>query len=329
MDRRRRSHWLLDVALVLLITFSVYMASRLVCLASSASLESAQASSPSFGPSQDLRRRPRVKLTGWVHVGKDGEWQVGEQVVRIDPDSPLVSQIRPNRYVTVIARMDDDGRLHAERIAPQMPEAGPSLYTMEFRCLIQEVEPRYWIVCNRVVLVTENTSVEGRPEIGALAEVKGIRLTGDTVVARSIRVVVAGAFAEVEFEGPIESTAQDRWIVNGILVTISPVTTIRGTPELGLVAEVRGLLQPDDSVLAQLITVKGPGLTSQVDIAGLVEKIESTHWVVGGTTVFVDRQTFIDDSRAPAQVGMWAQVRALRRQDQSLLALRIRLSRPG
>jgi len=45
--------------------------------------------------------------------------------------------------------------------------------------------------------------------------------------------------------------------------------------------------------------------------------------------VFVDEQTFIDDSRAPAEVGMWAQVRARRLRDGSLLALRIRLTRPS
>ena len=60
-----------------------------------------------------------------------------------------------------------------------------------------------------------------------------------------------------------------------------------------------------------------------------VTMIEPTHWVVGVRVVFIDERTFIDDSRAPAEVGMWAQVRAQRLRDGSLLALRIRITRPS
>lgn len=274
-----------------------------------------------------LRRRPRVKVTGWISDTSTDRWRIGDHVLRIDPDSPIEGSVEAGRYVVVIASVDDEGQLHAERVSLQPPSGGIG-YTLEFRCLIQELDLRYWIVCNRVVLITENTSIQGRPEIGALAEVKGVRLTADTVLARSIRVAVPGAYAEVEFEGPIESVADDVWIVNGITVAISPVTVVRGVPELGLTAEIKGVLQPDGSVLAQLITVKGAELTPQVDIEGLVERIEATYWLVAGTKVFLGHDTFIDDSRAPAEVGMWAQIRALRRQDSSLLALRIRLSRP-
>jgi hypothetical protein len=276
----------------------------------------------------DLRRRPRVKITGWISDTRIDRWRMGDRVLHIDPDSLIEGNVQSGSYAVVIASVDDDGQLHAQSVSLQPPSAGIG-YTLEFRCLIQEIEPRYWIVCNRVVLITENTSIQGQPQVGALAEVKGIRMSGDAVLARSIRVVVAGAYAEVEFEGAIESLADDVWIVNGITVAISPVTVIRGVPEPGLAAEVKGALQPDGSVLAQLITVKGAGLTSQVDIEGLVEKIEATSWLVAGTQVFLGPNTFIDDSRAPAEVGMRAQIRALRRQDRSLLALRILLSRPN
>jgi len=275
-----------------------------------------------------LMRRPQVKFSGWIGESSAQLWRIGDRVLHLDPDSTLDASVQAGRYATVIASVDDEGELHAESVSVQSPTGGIG-YTMEFRCLIQEISLRYWIMCNRVVLITENTSIQGRPEIGAMAEVKGLRLTADAVLAKSIKVAVPGAFAEVEFEGAIESLAADVWTVNGITVTISPVTAIRGVPGLGLLAEVKGVLQPDGSVLAIAITVKGPGLTSQLDIEGLVEAIEPSYWVVGGTKVSINGNTFIDDSRASAEVGMWAQIRALRRQDQSLLALRIRLTRPG
>jgi hypothetical protein len=273
------------------------------------------------------KRRPLVKLAGWISETSMDHWRVGDHMLHVDPDSQIEPNAQAGRYAVVIARVDDDGQLHAESVSLQPPSGGLG-YTFEFRCLIQEIDPRYWIVCNRVVLITENTSIQGQPQVGSLAEVKGVRISGDAILARSIKVEVAGAYAEVEFEGPVESVADDVWIVNGITVAISPVTVIRGVPQPGLTAEVKGVLQPDGSVLAKLITMKGAELTPQVDIEGLVEKIEATSWLVGGTQVFLGPSTFIDDSRAPAELGMWAQIRALRRQDGSLLALRIRLSRP-
>ncbi len=273
-------------------------------------------------------RRPRVKITGWIGDTRTNHWCMDSRVLHIEPDSRIESKVQTGAYAVAIASVDGAGRLHAENISLR-PSPDGAGYTIEFRCLIQEITTRYWIICNRVVLVTENTSIQGQPEIGALAEVKGIRMAGDAVLARSIRVIVASAYAEVEFEGAIESIAETDWTVNGITVTLSPVTVIRGVPELGRGAEVKGVLQPDGSVLAQVITIKGSESTVQVDIEGLVEEIEPTSWLVAGTRVSIGTGTFIDDSRAPAEVGMWAQIRALRRQDGSLLALRIRLSRPG
>lgn len=316
---------ILSLAVILTVAMSSSTAYSLVSADGQSTLYEA-ASPHVVGQTIDLRRRPRVKITGWISDTRTGLWQVGDRVLHVGPDSVIDDSARAGKYTVVIAEVDDDGQLHAKNILLR-PTSGIG-YTMEFRCLIQEINMRYWMVCNRVVLIAENTSIQGQPEIGSLAEVKGIRMTGDTILARNIRVVVPTAYAEVEFEGPIESVGDNVWTVNGITVGISPVTVIRGAPEPGLGAEVRGALQPDGSVLAQLITVKGAGLTTQVDIEGLVERIEATDWLVAGRQVFIGPSTFIDDSHAPAEVGMWAQVRALRRQDGSFLALRIRLSRP-
>nr|MBC7244354.1 hypothetical protein [Chloroflexota bacterium] len=272
-------------------------------------------------------RRPSVKIVGWISEIRATHWLIGDQVIYIDPASPVAKIAKVGMHVVVVAWQDSAGQLYAENIFFQ-PQEDLSGTNIEFRCLIQELDPRYWIVCNRMILIAESTAIQGRPELGALAEVKGIRLFGNTVFARSIKVVAPGAYAEVEFEGAIESLSDSIWVVNGVRVTINVVTVIQGVPELGLIAEVKGILQPDGSVLAQSITVKGPGVTPQVDIEGVVERIEAKYWIVAGTMVYVDARTFIDDSRAPAEVGMWAQVRALRRLDGTLLAQRIRLSRP-
>lgn len=273
------------------------------------------------------RRRPQVKVSGWVAQSAQGDWLVGGWPLGLDSMAVQTESLRAGTYASTVGTLDD-GRLmvSALRIADIRPESG---YTVEFRGIIEEVTARHWIVGGRLVFVTESTSVQGRAEPGALAEVKGVRFFGDITVARSIRVIARGAFAEVQFEGIIESMADGAWVVGGVTVTVSTVTTVEGAPAVGLLAEVQGLLQPDGSVLAQRIHVKETMPTSYVDVEGVVSTIAPTHWVVGVSVVFVDEQTFIDDSRAPAEVGMWAQVRARRLRDGSLLALRIRLTRPS
>jgi len=177
-------------------------------------------------------------------------------------------------------------------------------------------------------MITEDSRVQGSPQIGALAEVKGLSMFGDVVLATSIEVALPGAYDHVDLEGVLESVEGTEWVVGGVIVALSPVTSIEGTPALGLVVEVHGVLHPDGSVLAERIEIRGPASAPQIDIAGRVEYIGPTQWTVAGTAVFLDERTLIDDSRAPAEAGMWAQVRARRGREGFLLAVRIRLSRP-
>lgn len=318
-------HWLTALSLVMLFLILPTALAKPKLVSAQSQPSSIQATSVFH----DKFRRPSVKLVGWIRAIEATFLAIGEHVIWVDPSFSTAETVETGTYAAIIARPNSETQLCAENLFEQPKNESPWGTNMEFRCLIQEMDPRYWIVCNRMVLIAETTAIQGRPEIGALAEVKGVRLPADTVLARSIKVVVASPYAEVEFEGPIESLSDNTWVVNGITVAINAATTVRGTPELGLIAEVQGILQADGSVLAQSITVKGPGVTPQVDIEGIVEKIEAKYWIVAGTTVYVDARTFIDDSRAPAEVGMWAQVRAYRRLDGTLLALRIRLSRPS
>jgi len=324
-DRRRNSYYLgvILVFAILLILLSAVIRQQAVVA------DNGSEQRP-FAVQYDAhaKRRPSVKLAGWVSEAGSAHWVIGGHELQVDSVSATAVDVCEGMYAIATARVDGEGGLHAETISLQLPSS-PSGYGVEFRGLIEEINARYWLVSKQLVFVTENTRIQGRPEIGALAEVKGLNLFDDIVLARTIKVIVPDRYAEVEFEGTIENITEHLWVIGGVTVTISPVTVIQGAPAVGLLAEVQGVLQPDGSVLAQQISVSDAGPTPQTDIEGLVESIETTYWMIAGTTVFIDSQTFIDDSQAPADVGMWAQVRALRRQDGTLLALRIRLSRPS
>ena len=68
----------------------------------------------------------------------------------------------------------------------------------------------------------------------------------------------------------------------------------------------------------------------QIDVifTGVLGTIGDTSWIVAGQTVLVDEQTRIRLTAGPAQPGMWAEVKADRQTDDSLLAKLIVVRRP-
>jgi len=66
---------------------------------------------------------------------------------------------------------------------------------------------------------------------------------------------------EQEFEGNIGDMPADapwigEWVIDGQTVIVNADTVVEGTPEIGLIAKVKALVQPDDSLLAIKIEVE-------------------------------------------------------------------------
>ena len=80
---------------------------------------------------------------------------------------------------------------------------------------------------------------------------------------------------------------------------------------------------------AALVSAQTPEDT-QIDVifTGVLVSTGETSWVVAGQTVLVDEQTHIRLTAGPAQPGMWAEVKAKRQPDNSLLAKQIVVRRP-
>ncbi len=78
-----------------------------------------------------------------------------------------------------------------------------------------------------------------------------------------------------------------------------------------------------------LVSAQGEN-TTPIDLifTGVLVSTGDTSWVIAGQTVLVDEQTHIRLTAGPAQPGMWADVKAKRQADDSLLALQIVIRRP-
>jgi hypothetical protein len=203
-------------------------------------------------------REIKVRFKGTIDAISAQSWTVDGQTVRIDSHTRIdesAGQAAVGGIATVLAVRQEDGGLLAIEIlvepAPPTPEQ-----PFEFQGLIESWSATQWVVSGHVLIITGDTVIEGSPQTGLLAEVKALRQSDGSLLAKSIAVQLPTE--EVQFEGVIQAVGAGQWVVEGVMVRIDAQTQIDGTPAVGQVAEVQGLLLPDGAVLGRRIEVQSP-----------------------------------------------------------------------
>jgi len=291
-----------------------------------------------------LEVRPvRVRFEGYITQIMPQEegamWEVaGVQVMVND-----TTVIAPEGYAPTVGDWGRITALHrenlpllAESVAIRLAPIGAT--AVEFRGVIESMQAQaddiiQLVVSGTTVLKTRNTSVEGELRVGHVAQVIGALQADGVVIASRIAALAPDTAAQlVEFEGTIEEIHETWWLVEGVKVWIAGAQIPR-QGHVGLTAEVTGIYRNDGSVDASFILVEDVNPTQEVRLSGQVIAIASETWQIqtpaGAQAIYVGANTFVDESRAPAIIGAHADVLAIQRADQSLLALRIRLSRTG
>ncbi|MGB9594516.1 MAG: DUF5666 domain-containing protein, partial [Anaerolineae bacterium] len=231
------------------------------------------------------------------------------------------AQLRPVQFTAPIVALPPDGNLLGE-----------------------------WTVGQETVVVSDKTKLlpEGVvPAVGDIASVTGFRTNDGKVDARLI-LIRKPSQVEVEFTGPIQSIGDTEWTVRNVKVIITATTEIIGTPRVGLIAEVKGYLQADRSVVATRIRVREPQ-AEPVSFQGIIvsksgaelpavwgiRPLTNTDLLPSVISVTVTISTTIDETKGPADVGALVHVVAVpisvsraADADAVLVALRIKVLRP-
>jgi hypothetical protein len=183
---------------------------------------------------------------------------VDGQTVRIDANTRIdesEGQAIVGGTATVLALRQEDGSLLALEIQIARPPPAPE-QPFEFQGLIESWSATQWVVGGHALIVNGDTAIQGGPQKGLLAEVKALRQSDGSLLAKNI--VVRLPTEEVQFEGVIQAISAGEWVIEGVIVRIDAQTQISGTPTVGAVAEVQGLLLPDGAVLGRRIEVQSP-----------------------------------------------------------------------
>ncbi|HZD58385.1 MAG TPA: DUF5666 domain-containing protein [Anaerolineales bacterium] len=158
--------------------------------------------------------------------------------------------------------------------------------------------------------------IASNPEARRAMEVKYERQRVDEVM----ELLSIGRITQVTFEGLLDERTPDRWIIEGIPVSVTPDTQLIGEIETTRVVEVTGKTQASGEVIASRIALHSYQLVGKVDSIG------SDMWVISGISLEVQRDSQIDPAaRIDDQVIALVEVQT----DGSLQALAIlRLLQP-
>ena len=284
-----------------------------------------------------------VRFEGMIEAIGHTQWTIRGETVLVDDSTRIVEEggkAEVGAWVLVAATWQADGDLRADWIRVELPAGAPGRM-IEFTGLLEVIEEHRWVVGGVAVCITPETVIEGQPKMGIPASVRAQWLEE---CWQALEIAVYASMdegTEVEFEGVIEAIGQSLWVVSGVAVEVDEDTTIVGEPEVGRIAEVTAFLESGGRLWAKHILVLSEDGYQIVKFSGLISAIRTDRlpqeWeitrlepdtAVSEMVVQVAENTLVDQSRAVATPGMWAEVTAYGENDGNLWARRIRIERP-
>jgi hypothetical protein len=285
-----------------------------------------------------------IRSEGLLRAIGPGKWQVGQFSVLLDGTTIVIQKrgrAELGAWVIVWGQQSDSGEIRAELIQVDRPASRSGPLT-QFSGVLRKKTDTWWMVEQTLIEISDDTMISGNPAIGALIWVVATQ-QGDTL--RAVAAEVLASDPEIplfEFEGSIASLTTGMWQVDNQKVFIDKYTQIVGEPKIGKIAEVRASQQANGRLLARLIRIVDPSAEASlsamvVDIVSETDDTERWEVVVFPksawadptlATLHVSVNTYVDESRATAQTGIWADVRGVYLGSEEYQADVIRLERP-
>ena len=203
-------------------------------------------------PTKSRDRQTRTVLGRVTDISGD-LWTVNGVTIRVTGATKFIGDPGLGWEVRVDALLEDNGSYSALTItALNPPEVSGSV---QFTDVLEGKNGDWWTIGGTRVKVTQQTSVEGDPQIGDVVTMAGQRLSNGEIWALSISVVTLPI---TEFEGVIEQVGGGYLIIDGHRIEITGRSQIVGEPAAGLRAHVRAQIYPNGQVVALVIKVLAP-----------------------------------------------------------------------
>jgi len=280
----------------------------------------------------------------FVVVGGDTFVVDGQTEILDDRDNPIsLSDIQLGFKVQVRANVLPDGSLLATRISIE------DFFQEEVEILgvVESNSDSILVVADLAFVVSEATEILDADDnsialneitVGSIVEVKADLQFDGTFLAT--RIKLEDSFEdEVQLTGRIDAINGPALVVAGLTFMTDASTEIQDDQNnpialtglsVGLLVEVRAVLQPDGSLLATRVKVEDR-IEDEVEVAGRLDQISATEVTVLGLTFQLTENTVVlDENRnqtdlASLFIGQLVEIRGDLLPDQTLVAIRIEI----
>ncbi len=261
--------------------------------------------------------QPTIEFQGVVEEILPDGYRIAGHTVIVTATTRIEGSIAVGTFVEVKGIPQPDGTVLALRIHVEDEDR----QEVEFKGVVEAILPNGYQVSGRLVVVTDTTKVKGPVAVGDWVKVKGFLQHDGSILAREIQTLKSPKSAQVEFKGTVEEILPNGYRIAGITVVVTATTRIEGSIAVGTFVEVKGIPQPDGTVLALRIHVEDED-RQEVEFKGVVEAILPDGYQISGRMVRVDGSTQIDGAIG---VGAFVEVKGFVQGDGSIRAVRIHL----
>jgi hypothetical protein len=224
----------------------------------------------------------------------------------------------------LVQKLDERRREEAKAIA-----SSQRIAEMSFRGQVDSVDGSHWTIGGVLVRTSDETVIEEDVVVGALALVRIRSLSDGTLLAMRISIEPESV--------RLEPTASPTVTEPATTPTTAPTPTQLPTTEVP-VQPAAPTSTPSPTVTSTpsatpsatataLRATPTPPREVRIRFTGSIEALAEDVWTVGGQVVRISANTRIDENAARAAVGAIARVLAVRREDDTLLAIEITIER--
>lgn len=232
------------------------------------------------GPSEVVKPPVKIDIEGTIEEVATASFTIKGKSIIINSNTRMNRPLEKGEKARVEALVHANGTVVATRvemekkvrekptIAPPVTISGP----------IESISLKEWKVSGQRIQIVPETVIKGKGDFGLIADVVGRLQPDGSLVARQISIKPKPT-SNIEskrgqpatrppqepvkkpsterLKGNIESISPIKWTIKGREILLSKDTKIEGTPAVGFQAEVEGILQPDNKILAIGIKITG------------------------------------------------------------------------
>ncbi len=234
-----------------------------------------------------------------------GRWTIGAALVTVRPGTNIDGVPKSGQRLRVFALVSKDGALLARDIQYVREQTSGEIRddVLKLRGTFLGIDPQgNWMIHGARVAVGRQTRLEGDPAIGSPIEAVATVRDDNSYLALSIigrSKPPSTPAPEAYIRGPIEKVMDNgSLVVNGVELSLSPLTKLDRPPQLGDFVEVTALVLPGPAFLAAEIDNHGDDSgrilaeTSPVAFQGPIEHIsQDADLVVNGIPVIISPLT--------------------------------------